>query len=132
MTTGDADVVYLGSNACYRLPRPWTCSLDHGHLGPCQATRDPKVSERSTLIESPSYTDYQPGFGLYKEQREIIDRWMEEHDKARHMPPGRKFRYAGAIGGAYTYEFTSTSLGTCVGVRCSCGERIDVSDYDNW
>jgi len=57
---------------------------------------------------------------------------MKEHDVAQHIPQGKTSRYSGAIGGAYTYEFTNTSLGQVIQVRCSCGEKIDVSDYDNW
>lgn len=129
MTTGS---VQPAKGKCFKLPRPWFCSLDHEHEGPCSATHDPNVSEKAVHVECETYTDYQPGFGLYKEQREAIHKWMEEHDKARHMPNGRKFRYAGAIGGAYTYQFTSTTLGQCVSVRCSCGETLDVSDYGQW
>jgi hypothetical protein len=57
---------------------------------------------------------------------------MKQHDAEKHIPPGKTFRYSGAIGGAYTWEFTGTSLGEVVHVRCSCGEVIDVSDYDSW
>jgi len=129
VTTGSTQ---LAKGRCFKLSRPWLCSLDHEHEGPCSATRDPNVSEGSVHVECPTYTDYQPGFGLYKEQREAIDRWIKEHDAARHIQPGRKFRYAGAIGGAYTFQFTSTTLGTCTSVRCSCGETLDVSDYSEW
>ena len=93
---------------------------------------DPRVSERPTYIGCKTYTDYKLSFGFFKEQLEVINKWTKEHDAERHIPTGKTFRYSGAIGGAYTYEFTGTSLGTCVHVRCSCGEEIDVSDYDNW
>jgi hypothetical protein len=83
-------------------------------------------------VECETYTDHQPGFGLYKEQREAIGKWIKEHDAAKHIPSGRTHRYSGAIGGAYTYHFTSTSLGVVVTVHCACGEAIDVSDYDQW
>jgi len=37
---------------------------------------------------------------------------------------------APAIGGAFTYEVTPTSLGTVVRVRCAaCGARFDATDY---
>ncbi len=121
-----------GKGKCSKLPRPWLCSLDHEHEGPCSATRDPNVSEKSVHVECATYTDYQPVYGFHKEQREAIDRWITEHNAARHIPPGRKFRYAGAIGGAFTFEFTSTTIGMVSCVRCSCGEKLDVSDYDNW
>lgn len=41
--------------------------------------------------------------------------------------------YHGAIGGAYTYSFTPTSLGCVVKVRNSMtGDEIDVTDYEAW
>ena len=38
---------------------------------------------------------------------------------------------AGAIGGATTYEFTPTSLGTVIIVR-HFGEELDLTDYEAW
>lgn len=41
--------------------------------------------------------------------------------------------YYGAIGGALTYSFTPTSLGTVVTVKHSREEKeLDVTDYDEW
>lgn len=114
------------------MSAPWSCSRELGHEGPCHATRDPRVSKKATHIECATYTEYEPGFGMYKEQWEAIRKWQKDHDQERHIPPGKKHRYSGAIGGAYTIEFTGTSLGQCVHCRCACGEEIDVSDYDNW
>ena len=57
---------------------------------------------------------------------------IEKHDKEKHIPKGKTFRYSGAIGGVYTWEFTSTTIGMGVGVKCSCGEEINVTDYDSW
>ena|ERR1700690_4488086 len=92
-----------------------------------------KVEEKKSIhISSGSYTEYRKIFGHYKEQNLIIQKWIEEHDKAKHINSEQTHRYSGAIGGAYTYEFTPTSLGTVARVRCSCGEVIDVSDYDQW
>lgn len=50
--------------------------------------------------------------------------WQEEH-----MHPGEK---KGAIGGAWTYSYTPTGLGTVVKVSCACGGEIDLTDYDSW
>lgn len=102
------------------------------HDGPCAAQPDPTVSDKLTYVGCKSYTDFKPRFGLYVEQNEAVRHWIKEHDVAKHVYPGKKHRYSGAIGGAYTFEFTDTSLGTVVIVRCSCGERLDVSDYDHW
>lgn len=38
----------------------------------------------------------------------------------------------GSIGGRLTYEFTPTSLGLVVKVKCACGQEIDLSEYENW
>lgn len=82
-----------------------------------------------TRVSSDTYTGYEPTFGLYVEQRQAIHGWMTSHDAEKH---GGKARPTGAIGGAFTYEFTPTSIGTVTTVRCSCGDRLDVSDYDQW
>ena len=38
-----------------------------------------------------------------------------------------------AIGGAITFSFITTSLGTVTKVSCSvCKNEIDLSDYDSW
>lgn len=74
----------------------------------------------------------QPMFYLTPEEVVKAHNWMKAHDKEKHIPPGKEFRYSGAIGGAYTWSFTPTSLGTVCKVQCSCGERIDITDYDLW
>ena len=117
------------------LPPPgWQCSREPGHEGPCAARRDPAVAERPTVFNFPKdcpHSDPQPAFYLSKEQREAARQWMHDHDAAKHIPPGKKFRYSGAIGGAYTWCYTGTSIGVVVTVECACGEKFDVSDYDN-
>lgn len=77
-------------------------------------------------------TDMRPAFYLYKEQRDMANEWANAHDAEKHGATATKPRYSGAIGGAFTWEFTPTSLGTVSTLKCSCGEQIDVSDYDEW
>ncbi len=63
-------------------------------------------------------------FELSPEQEEKFNKW-----KAGTEP----FRYAGAIGGRYTYSFTPNSLGTVIKVTDSMTKKeIDLSDYENW
>lgn len=81
--------------------------------------------------EKKTYTELLSVFSIYKEQDQEVLAWIAKHDLT-HTPPGKSHRPVGAIGGAYTWEFTPTSLGTVVKVRCACGELLDVSDYDNW
>lgn len=90
------------------------------HEGPCAATQVVNTKPR-----------YIPGCDTQEKQSAAIREWQDEHDK-KHIDPKRGFRYSGAIGGAYTWETTGTSLGQVTVVRCSCGEAIDVSDYDGW
>lgn len=116
---------------CGRPPTGWKCTREPGHEGPCAASQ--VINVKPVHVPCKSYTDYDDGgFGLYREQREAIDAWQEKHDKEKHMSKDETFRNVGAIGGAYTYEFTGTSLGQIVHVRCACGETIDVTDYDQW
>ena len=39
---------------------------------------------------------------------------------------------AGAIGGRITFEFTPTSLGVIETVRCGCGEKLTLTDFEDW
>lgn len=120
-----------GSYTCGRPDTPWSCSREPGHKGPCTATRDERVSLRPVMADIKTFSDYQPAFYLCKEQSEAIRTWMKEHDETRHAASFKHGqRYSGAIGGAYTFCFTPTSLGTVAKVECSCGERFDVTDYD--
>jgi hypothetical protein len=38
----------------------------------------------------------------------------------------------GAIGGRLTFSFTPTGIGVVTKVDCTCGEVLDLSDYENW
>ena len=58
--------------------------------------------------------------------------WSGQHDQEKHTPPGKTSRYSGAIGGAYTWCFTPTNIGTVVKIKCSCGEELNLTDYDTW
>ncbi len=39
---------------------------------------------------------------------------------------------SGCIGGNISFEFTPTSLGNCVVVQCRCGERLDLTECEDW
>ncbi len=58
--------------------------------------------------------------------------FMDKHDREKHGKTDDKPRYAGAIGGAWSWRFCSTSIGVGVSVVCSCGEELNVTDYDDW
>lgn len=48
-----------------------------------------------------------------------------------HLPCARE--HPTTIGGAITYTFTPTGLGSIVTIQCNiCKTKIDITDYDNW
>jgi hypothetical protein len=69
-------------------------------------------------------------FGLSLEQTEQFRAWRDDpeiHKKCLEVEGMT------AIGGAITFSFTHTTLGTVVKVSCCvCKTEIDLSDYDNW
>jgi len=36
------------------------------------------------------------------------------------------------IGGRISYEFTPTGLGIIEVVKCTCGSKLDLTDYNTW
>jgi hypothetical protein len=60
-------------------------------------------------------------FELTEEQEKTLNEWKSTQE----FPPA-------TIGGAYTYEFTPTGLGTIIVVKCVNKNTIDLTDYDNW
>jgi len=66
-------------------------------------------------------------FSLDKEQLKKFKEWDEEHKgRCAFGDPMKQ----GAIGGRLTFSFTPTSLGEISKVKCTCGEDIDLTDYD--
>ena len=60
-------------------------------------------------------------FTIAPEQMEKFHEWR----KSKTLPQT-------TIGGAYTFCFTSTSLGDIVEVRCVDGTKLELTDYDNF
>lgn len=82
-------------------------------------------------IEPPKYEDL-PLSGpehfeiSYEPELQKYQQWRKDHHKCI-------YRYAGAIGGATTYKFTPTGLGTVIKVYCYwCKTDTDITDYDSW
>lgn len=65
-------------------------------------------------------------FTLSKEQMTKFNKWR----KAKNKKNGEV--YVGAIGGAYTFCFTPTGIGTIEKVICADGTELDLTDIDNW
>jgi hypothetical protein len=72
-------------------------------------------------------------FNVSAEELAKATAWQCKHDREKHASQFKHgTRYSGAIGGAYTWCFTPTGIGTVVKVRCSCGEELDLTDYGSW
>lgn len=72
---------------------------------------------------------FEPSIKEYDDARVFMDK----HDREKHGKTDDKPRYAGSIGGGWTWRFTPTSLGTGVSIACSCGEaELNVTDYEDW
>lgn len=55
------------------------------------------------------------------------------HTVRRSIEGGEPHPYYGAIGGAYMWKFTSTSMGTIIKVEnCASGDVLDLTNYDDW
>ena len=62
---------------------------------------------------------------LDETQTKMLNEWNEKHFC--------EFKdYSSAIGGRLTYCYTPTSLGMIIVIRCECGDKIDVTNYENW
>lgn len=83
----------------------------------------PSSSQSKDCIDG-DHTDWQPLFHVSKQQREAASKWFEEHRKDHGQIT--------AIGGAYTWCFTPTSLGVATSIKCSCGDTLNISNYSEW
>lgn len=109
---------------CTVPPEGWYCTRISGHEGPCAAL--PVVN-----IENPD--DVVSMFSVTKKQSEQAKIWRQTHDEKKHSKEFKhNQRYSGAIGGAYTWQFTGTSLGEIVSIRCSCGDEINLTDWSDF
>ena len=65
-------------------------------------------------------------FQLSEDCKQSVHKWIDSHSCQCSLL--RK----NASDGKITWQFTPTSLGVITVVICACGERYDVSDYNNW
>lgn len=61
-----------------------------------------------------------------------ISKWLNEHIKTCKYWQTNKHGLLpqGASGGAITYSFTPTTIGLVTEIRCCCGDKSDVTDYN--
>ena len=84
-------------------------------------------------------------YELSDKQEEKLKEWEEEvrqrviERQRKSMSPkdfefytlGGKHAYSGAIGGAFSWIITPTSIGTAITAKF-WGEELDLTDYDKW
>lgn len=63
-------------------------------------------------------------FVLSAEQYKKYDEWRKEKNKKKGEV------YVGAVGGAYSFCFTPTGIGTLVKVTCADGTELDLTEYE--
>jgi hypothetical protein len=63
-------------------------------------------------------------FQLRPEEEDTARRFRERH-KRLHGP-----QWTSAVGGAWTYSFTPTSLGALVEIKCCCGKEKVLRQID--
>ena len=75
-----------------------------------------KDVELETLRKQLSEYRKRSEFVLTEEEDEAVTEWCMKHRREKHG----KNSETGCGGGTYTYEFTPTSIGTAVSIKCSC------------
>lgn len=115
----------MTGDTCNVPPAGWYCTRPSAHEGPCAALPIVEVEKPDDVVCS---------FDITEKQSTQARIWADKHDEKKHAKAmrtghaGKRFRYTGA----YTWEFTDTSIGTVIAYRCSCGEKIDVTNYNDW
>lgn len=89
----------------------------------CAVEQPPKAAPAAkTDADADADADYT--FVVPAEEREAYDAWVHAHFRIGKCGQ----QYAGAIGGALTVSFTSTSIGHVVTAKCGlCGKAKDFS-----
>ena len=83
------------------------------------------IAETKDEIQVSTTTDKELTY-LFSVSKNQLKRLDEFHEKHCHCGNNT------AIGGAITYEFTPTFLGIGIVIRCHCGVKLDVTEYENW
>lgn len=74
-----------------------------------------------------------PVFTMDKKQHLLFLKWEKEQDKKVSEKQGERFPNYGAIGGAYTFSFTPTSIGMIIkATNCVTKETIDLTVYEDF
>lgn len=68
-------------------------------------------------------------FEIDPEEMVRINEWMKKHNDTYHKG---KSPYCGAAGGALTYKFAPTGLGTIIYVSCICKKEAEDFCATDW
>ena len=85
-----------------------------------------KMKEELERVRADMYR----GFPISAEEERRIKEWQDKHDAEVHglKTLKERVRAGGCIGGRYSYEFVSTSIGVIGIVKCNCGAKFTFQD----
>lgn len=85
-----------------------------------------KMKEELERVRADMYR----GFPISAEEEKRIKEWQDTHDAEVHglKTLKERVRAGGCIGGRYSYEFVSTSIGVIGIVKCNCGAKFTFQD----
>lgn len=66
-------------------------------------------------------------FEIHPDEHQLFVKWDEEHKPVCPLKGN-----VGAIGGRLTFRFTPTGLGPITSVKCACGEKITLTNFEDW
>lgn len=97
--------------------------IDAKLLEICQRLKD--LDDRTVRAMYEAMNSGGWSWSISPKQAEKAQTWMDEHRADK--------KYAGAIGGRFTWRFTHTGVGVVVKVADALtGDELDVSDYEDW
>lgn len=85
-----------------------------------------KMKEELERVRADMYR----GFPISAEEEKRIKEWQDKHDAEVHglKTLKERVRAGGCIGGRYSYEFVSTSIGVIGIMKCNCGAKFTFQD----
>ena len=91
--------------------------------------KDTELQKMKEELERVSADMYR-GFPISAEEEKRIKEWQDKHDAEVHglKTLKERVRAGGCIGGRYSYEFVSTSIGVIGIVKCNCGAKFTFQD----
>lgn len=91
--------------------------------------KDSEMQRMKTELKK-AKEDLYRGFPISEEEEKRIKEWQDKHDAEVHGLKTLKERVhaGGCIGGRYSYEFVSTSIGVVGTVKCNCGAKFTFQD----